>query len=321
MKRACSMSKEEAVLESSVLLKPGAAEQRDTAGAMLRDGRASLNLDIATLAAMLKVSVHKLQALEQDQSELLGDPVFARALASSMCRILRLDPAPVLHRLPAISAFNMTSQNRGINTPFRTRNDRNDAPLWSHISRPAILVGLALLLGALILVFLPSIQHAIGNFRQDELSKSDQGRVVESASVETMVTNPANPLFSAPTGPAAVASPASGGMNPGDVSMAGPGTATQPTTAPAAGMETLSAEPTVTFNARSRSTSNIKVTNANGLVVFDRVLRAGESASLSGKAPLAVVITRANAVQVQVRGQDFDFASATQNNIARFEVK
>lgn len=71
----------------------------------------------------------------------------------------------------------------------------------------------------------------------------------------------------------------------------------------------------------AKGASKIKVTDASGMVVFDRTLRAGESVSLSGALPLAVVASRANVVQIQVRGQAFDLASVTKNNIARFEVK
>ena len=319
MKRACSMSKEKAMLESSFPLQSGAADQRDTAGTLLREGRKAQNLDIAALAAMLKVSVHKLQALEQDQSELLADPVFARALASSMCRILKLDPVPVLQQLPSSGIYYVTSQDRGINASFQIRNGRNEAPLWSHISRPAVLVGLALLLGTLILMLLPSIQQAIASYRQNDLSESSPSQAAEFVSVKATLTALINSIFPAPSGPATISHPAPRATSPVDVSVASLRMATPPVAIPAAVMETSSTDPAVTFNARRAS--NIKVTNADGLVVFDRVLQARESASLSGKSPLAVVITRANAIQVQVRGQDFDLAGATQSNIARFEVK
>jgi hypothetical protein len=100
MKRACSMSKDQALVDPAIALNHDSASAQDTAGALLRTARQSQGLDIATLAALLKVPVHKLQALEQDKPELLADPVFARALAASMCRILQLEAGPVLHRLP-----------------------------------------------------------------------------------------------------------------------------------------------------------------------------------------------------------------------------
>ena len=309
MKRACSMSKDEAVLVSGIALNREAAGQPDTAGALLRTARQSQGLDIATLAALLKVPVHKLQVLEQDQSALLADPVFARALAASMCRILKLDPAPVLQRLPAIAAFKVTSQNRGINTPFRVRSSsRNAVPFWSHISRPAVLVGTALLLGALVLMFLPFIQKEIARYRQAGQLETVPGQAVESASVTTTVITPTSPGNDVPGVSSTLVTPA-------DV----PAAATGPLATVSAGAEGAAAEPPMTISAKGAS--KIKVTDATGTVVLDRTLRAGESVSLSGVLPLAVVASRANVIQVQVRGQAFDLASVTKNNIARFEVK
>lgn len=321
MKRARSMSKDEAVphaqsgaavTDSGARLNPGAAGQQDTAGALLREARQSQGLDIATLAALLKVPVHKLQALEQDRFDLLPDPVFARALASSMCRILKLDPAPVLHRLPAISAFKVTSQNRGINAPFRARSGRHAAPLWSHISRPAVLVGLALLLGALVLIFLPSLQQEIARYRQGGKDATNPTQLVEPASVTTTVTTPVSAGNEAS---GVTSNPSWGSMVPADV--AAP--ATPANTLSSAGAVEVSPDAAITFSAKG--TSRIKVTDAKGVVVMDRAFRAGESASVSGAPPLAVVVSRANLIQVQVRGQAFDLAGVTQNNVARFEVK
>jgi len=307
------MSKDEAVLESGIALTRDAAGQQDTAGALLRTARQSQGLDIATLATLLKVPVHKLQALEQDQPEILADPVFARALAASICRILKLDPATVLHRLPAIAAFKVTSQNRGINAPFRARSSsRNVVPFWSHISRPAVLVGLALLLGALVLMFLPSIQKEVARYRQAGQLETVPGQVVESASSTTTVITPTSAGNDVPGASTNVATPA-------DVPAAATGAPASPPATASADAGGAAAEPPMTISAKGAS--KIKVTDASGMVVFDRTLRAGESVSLSGALPLAVVASRANVVQIQVRGQAFDLASVTKNNIARFEVK
>jgi cytoskeleton protein RodZ len=87
----------------------------------------------------------------------------------------------------------------------------------------------------------------------------------------------------------------------------------------AANADTTPVDPPISINAKAAS--KIKVTDASGTVIFDRSLRAGESVSLSGVLPLGVVASRANVIQVQIRGQAFDLASVTKNNTARFEVK
>ena len=294
------MSKDEAVLESVVPLNPDVAGQQDTAGALLRTARQAQGMDIATLAALLKVPVYKLQALEQDKPELLADPVFARALAASMSRILKLDPASVLLRLPAIAAFKVTSQNRGINAPFRARSSggRNVVPFWSHISRPAVLVGVALLLGALVLMFLPTLQKEVARYRQAGSLGTVPGQVMESASGMTTVITPTSTVNDA-----------------ADVSV---GTPVDILNA-SADADVASADIPLTISAKGAS--KIKVIDASGKMLLDRTLRAGQSVSLSGALPLTVVANRANLIQVQVHGQDFDLTSVTKNNTARFEVK
>ncbi|CDS49103.1 hypothetical protein [Polaromonas sp. CG9_12] len=307
------MSNDEAVLEPEITSNRDAAGQQDTAGAMLRTARQSQGLDIATLAAMLKVPVRKLQALEQDQPEVLADPVFTRALAASLCRILKLDAAPVLHRLPAIAAFKVTSQNRGINTPFRARSSsssRNVVPFWSHISRPAVMVGLALLLGALVLMFLPSIQKEIARYRQAGPLETVPGQVVESFPATTTVITPTSVGNDVPD---------TSVLTPADVPVAAKSALASTLATASADAEIAPIEPPMIISAKGAS--KIKVTDASGTVVLDRTLSAGESVSLSGTLPLAVVASRANLIQVQVRGQAFDLANFTKNNTARFEVK
>ena len=174
MKKGRSMSEVNAVLlarpESAVppggaSISQGASGVESSAGMLLRNARQAQGLGLDALAASLKVSVNKLQALEQNQFDLLPDAAFVRALAASVCRLLKLDPAPVLQRLPPIDAFKKTVQNRGINTPFHTREAAVGSPSRMQFSRPAVLFGLALLLGALVLIFLPFIQQEFAKYK------------------------------------------------------------------------------------------------------------------------------------------------------------
>ena len=294
----------------------GESKAQATAGALLREARQAQGFDVATLAALLKVPVQKLQVLEQDQFDLLLDPVFARALASSMCRILKLDPALVLQRLPAITAFDVTSQNRGINAPFRPRDGGHSASMWSHISRPAILFGLVLLLGALILVFLPVIQKEIARYRQD-------GAGLVAPSSDSIITTPVTTSITAGNStsertPNLAVEP----LVPAEAEtfISAPAKLqTSPVPRPSESSATVDANATVTFNAKGESW--VKVTDAKGEVVLSRTLRSGETVNASGALPLVVVVGRADAIEVMVRGQAFGIDGVTKNNIARFEVK
>ena len=176
---------------AEVAAEPAApAVGQTTAGALLRQAREAAGVDLATLAAALKVSVKKLEALEADRLDQLHDAVFLRGLASSVCRALKTDPAPVLGLLPQSTAPRLSDDESGLNTPFHTPGDIAKTPFLDRLSRPMVLAALAVLMGALVLIFFPSSEQ-----------RAELGAIVARA--------PASPSESAPAAPApaAVATP------------------------------------------------------------------------------------------------------------------
>src|SRR5512140_448635 len=143
---------------SGVAAPPPAAEDGVSAGTLLRQAREAAGLHVAALAVSLKVPVRKLEALESDRYDQLSDAVFVRALASSVCRTLKIDPQPVLDRLPQSTAPRLIQDSDGLNAPFRGPRD-GARPAWpEQLSKPVVLTVFGLLLGALVLIFLPRMQ-------------------------------------------------------------------------------------------------------------------------------------------------------------------
>ena len=70
------------------------------AGAILRKARESKGMHISFLANTLRIPVARVKALEEDRWSDLPDLVFARALAQSICRQLKIEAAPVLAAMP-----------------------------------------------------------------------------------------------------------------------------------------------------------------------------------------------------------------------------
>ncbi|MEK9689543.1 MAG: helix-turn-helix transcriptional regulator, partial [Burkholderiaceae bacterium] len=70
---------------------------------MLQQARLAAGVEIEPLAAVLKVSVRKLQALEAGELNNPSEMTFTRALAASVCRQLRIEPGPVLNAWPGQS--------------------------------------------------------------------------------------------------------------------------------------------------------------------------------------------------------------------------
>ena len=121
----------------------------------LKEAREAAGLHIAALAAALKVPVKKLEALEAGRYGELPDLTFARALASSACRQLKVDPAPILQQIPLSASPKLGEHRHSLNAPFNPGRDEEPINPLSWLSRPALLAAIALLLGALVIVFLP----------------------------------------------------------------------------------------------------------------------------------------------------------------------
>lgn len=256
-----------------------AALEPASAGTLLRLAREAAGLHVATLASALKVPVRKLESLEADRYDELSDVVFVRALAASVCRNLKVDPAPVLQRLPATGGPRLAADDGRINAPFHSPRD-GAGPSWlDQLSRPVYLIVFALLLGAVVVALLPAHR--------------DETPVAPDA------TMPPPELATMPPPDAPVATTAA------------PSMAAAPVVATPSGI--------VVFKARGESW--IQVTDARGAVALRKLLVAGESAAASGALPLTVTVGSVSATEVQVRGNPFDMAPVSRDNVARFEVK
>ena len=72
-------------------------------------------------AAAIKVTPKKLELLEADRFDALPDATFTRALAQTVCRALKIDPAPILKLLPPPLGHRLEHVGNGLNAPFRER--------------------------------------------------------------------------------------------------------------------------------------------------------------------------------------------------------
>jgi len=309
------------------------------AGALLKAAREAAGLHIAALAVALKVPVKKLEALESERLDLLPDAVFVRALASSVCRTLKIDPAAILARLPLNDSPKLIYQGTSINTPFRSSGDRSRPSPWAHFSQPAVLAGILLILGALVLVFLPNIKMVFNDIRPELTDAQTKGRAIENltstpavltAPVVPMATSstrvvPAEPASAmattvAATGAPLVAKSAATPALPSPWLMSAPKVSTTGTSSItlAATANTPAANSVVVFTAKTESW--VEATDAKGQVVLRRTLVAGEVVGASGALPLKVIVGRVNATQVEIRGKVFDMNAVAKDNVAKFEV-
>ena len=300
-----------------------------TGGALLRDAREAAGLHIAALAVALKVPVAKLEAVEADNFSALPDMVFVRALASSVCRTLKIDPQAVLALLPQGEGPRLSAGDVGLNAPVKGFAGRSSAaPFKGAGSRSFVWAVGLLLIGAALMMFLPRGLDAdlSALLKQPETTTKipmPTGNVAQEISVAVGAEQRVPSAAPAPA-PAAAAGvgvelPAGGSIKPAGIAshpIVLPSVeASAPSSAPAADA------PSGVLAFKARSESWIQVRDAAGALVLQRNLAPNELVSVSGVLPLAVVIGRADATEVFVRGKPYDIGPVSRENVARFEVK
>ncbi|HVZ43046.1 MAG TPA: helix-turn-helix domain-containing protein [Ramlibacter sp.] len=318
----------------------------DSAGAMMRRAREAAGLHIATLAVSLKVPVRKLEALEEDRYDQLSDAVFVRALASSVCRTLKIDPQPVLERLPQGAKPRLVQTGDGINEPFRAPGDGPSQTWTDQLSRPVVLAVVALLVGSLVILFLPTMRRddaqAVRTAQGPKPSSAQTAPVpppeaaapslAPAAGASAATPLPAQPAAATPSNaspsPApstvaaapAAAMPPANGASVASVPMPVQPASAAPSSSASSSASALQAAASGVVVFRAHSQSWVEVRDANGTTVLRRLMEAGETAGASGSLPLKVIVGSAPATDVLVRGKPYDTTPVTRDNVARFEV-
>ncbi len=307
-----------------------------SAGAMLREARERQGMHIAMLAATMKVTPGKLEALEADRYDELPDLAFVRALAKTVCRALKIDPEPVLAKLPSLTRPERLEHTAvGLNTPFREGGGgrHRDGQRWSILRRPVFWATLLVLAGAVLMATAPP----------SWLQKLTIGGVRTAASGSGVVSTPVGkpaavmtevapaPLVSTtatatpPSAPAAVVPTPVPTVRPDfvgppmreaaavtvveTVHAAPPGAV--PSAVPGAGVLVI----------RAKAEAWVDVSDARGRPLLARSLQAGETVGIDGETPLRVRLGNAPQTEVRFRGELVDLVPRSTGASARFELK
>lgn len=296
-----------------------------TAGRLLREARERQGLHIAALAASIKVTPKKLEALEADRYEALPDATFTRALAQTVCRALKTDPAPVMRLLPPPPGHALENVGEGLNTPFRERPGVLVQSHWPELlASPGMWLTGLFLIGAIAVFFLPpgwlggvagvrpaSSPAAAARLEPGMPSEGVAGAAraasggASASMVVVEVQAPAEP-------PAAV--------------VAEGGSAADAAVAPAAALAAASSSldgpmPAGMLQLRTSAASWVEVTDGRGQPLVSRLLRPGEAVGLDGVTPLRVRIGNASGTELLFRGQPTDLKAFTRDNVARLELR
>lgn len=281
----------------------------DTAAVVVNNGHlllaqarqdAGLRLDALSLA--LKVPVRRLESLEAGRYEELPDMTFARALAMSVCRYLQIDAQVVLERMPSAHVARLGDQGAlGGDTMYTTGEGLALSPV-SILRRPPVLVAMALLLAAALLYSLP------------EASEPPPAIAVTASEPAPVPSNETPPAPIAPPVPALLPEPV-----PTPAPVAAPPAPAPVPIEPAAAP--VAPNRSVVLRVSAQEETWLEVVRPDGTVLMGRLLKSGDVVDMGSAPPYIVVLGRASAAQVFVRGQAIPLAPHTRGDVARYEVK
>lgn len=314
-----------AVVSTADAASTAAAADAAVAGALLKQAREQAGMSLETLASRVKVLPHKLAALEEGRFDELPDLTFARALAKTICRHFNIDPVPVLAGFPATAAAaSATALNR---QTLRTPLDANRGLRIHGSGRSGFSVGAPTFALAAVAVavalwwWLPASPP--GGTGTDAANSNQPHATVEVVPTLNQTAETVAPaaVASLPVPSPAVA-PAPSVTTPvvPAAPLAPPGAAVVPAATPGAAPAAVAPASTDVLRLQARQTTWVEV-RGGGRTLLQRTLQAGESVSFNTGAPFGVVVGRADAIEVQLRGQAFDITPYKRNNVARFSVQ
>ena len=289
---------------------------------MLQQARIAAGVEIEPLAAVLKVSVRKLQALEAGQLNNPSEMTFTRALAASVCRQLRIEPGPVLNAWPGQStdatAVPKILSNDG--TPNAATALPGSAQPSGGRSWLGVLV--VMLIGVGVWMAYQQMQHAS---ERRQARATAQPTVAEPERAETA----APVVVEVPAASVTEIAPAAGGaveaapVTPPAVNATQPEEPAKP--GPIVNNQSAPLTPAAIGNhilvLHALEASWIEVTDVSGARVFTRLMSAGDHVAIDeGGRPLSVLIGNAAGVRVYSRSKALDLTDKARLNVARFDV-
>jgi len=282
-------------------------------GQALRDAREAQGIAVETVAQRLHLMQRQIEAMESDDFDSLGQPVFARGFVRNYARMLGLAPEVLLARM--------------VGAPAEPAAVVHVAPPMprSWLTSPWLIL---LLLGLLLLVTVPVALYLWLN------SDVENGPVNHTLAEQRRPVPVAKPIAPVPAPvPAPVAALPDGALPapvPTDPAVApvaptAPVTSPVPAAAPVAPLVAPMPPPTVAAKGALRLVFNAEswteVKDASGRLLLRKLNPAGSSVDLQGQPPFDMVIGSAAQVQVTYNGRPIDLKPFIDVTVARFTLE
>lgn len=270
-----------------------------TVGQILRDAREAQGIALEDAAVRLRLMHRQIEAMETDDFDSLGQPVFARGFVRNYARLLGLVPDELLARMPGAPAEPAVVQ------PV-------EPPKRSWLTSPWLIL---LMLGVLLMVTLPIGLYLWLNSDVDENPVS-QTRMAQPRPAPVVPSPPVSPVVEAPAVPA---EPAGTGL-PLEADTSAPASATPESVVPG---PVVSEPPVVSSVVRLEfgDASWTEIKDATGRMLHRQLNQPGSSIEVRGQPPFEMVIGNATQAHMTYNGRPIDLKPFIDVTVARFTLE
>jgi len=264
-------------------------------GQILRDAREAQGIALDDVAVRLRLMHRQIEAMETDDFDSLGQPVFARGFVRNYARLLGLAPEALLARMQGAPAEPAAVSPAG------------QSMSHSWLTSPWLILSL---LGVLVAVAVPVVLYLWLNSEVEDGSTQRGGVVAQTQLPPAAVPVPvvetaeaASPVVQAALVPADA--PAAAPAEPADA-----GTPAAP--APAAGS---------VLHLEFGDEAWTEIKDASGRMLHRQLNPAGGSVDINGQPPFDVVIGNAAQARMTYNGRPIDLTPFIDATVARFTLE
>jgi cytoskeleton protein RodZ len=262
-------------------------------GQMLREAREAQGVTVEDVAVRLRLMHRQIEAMEADDFESLGQPVFARGFVRNYARMLGLAPEALLARMEGAPEEQAVVSQADEPLPRRA---------W--LSSPWLIV---LLLGVLLLLAMPVALYLWLNSGTED-STGNPAPVVQSPHAPLAPAVPVMPATAPPASQAAPGKPA-------------PPKAATPSVQAAAPVESKTAAGSSVLHLEFGAESWTEISEAGGRMLLRQLNPAGSSVDVRGQPPFDVVIGNAAQARMSYNGRPIDLNPFIDVTVARFTLE
>ncbi|MDL2059231.1 helix-turn-helix domain-containing protein [Mesosutterella sp. AGMB02718] len=297
-------------------------------GKMLRQIRENAGLSLDDLVSRTKISRNQLEALEAETMRLLPEPVYVRAFIRDICRVTETDPKPVIEaymKAYAPASSSGTPADLVHSSPVPEHGLRKDVEFHASARKR----GLRVLIAFAVVVVLALLAWAgWGHDLVEKFGGSDIEAVKvtqnEGSNIAALQRprSPSNALpASAPASALADQAAEAARESQGAASDSAQSPAAQ---APAAGEKAAAAAQSGAapgqgvVQIRTIGASWVKLVDADGRVLVQAEMKAGEERSFTGRLPIRATVGNTGSCAVSLNGEPVDLSAYSKGSVARF---